>query len=65
MWQALVDKINEIRSADDDIADQNLASLMSVGIEAQVIRPAINIYLSTFGGYIYMICLLYMMKLKD
>ena len=53
MWQALVDKINEIRSADDDIADQNLASLMSVGIEAQVIRPAINIYLSTFGGYIY------------
>jgi len=53
MWQSLVDKINEIKSADDDIADQNLASLMSVGIEAQVIRPAINIYLCTFGGYIY------------
>lgn len=53
MWQALVDKINEIKSADDDISDQNLASLMSVGIEAQIIRPAINIYLSTFGGYIY------------
>ena len=53
MWQTLVDKINEIKSADDDIADQNLASLMSVGIEAQVIRPAINIYLSTFGGYVY------------
>ena len=53
MWQTLVDKINEIKSADDDIADQNLASLMSVGIEAQIIRPAINIYLSTFGGYIY------------
>ena len=53
MWQGLVDKINEIKSADDDIADQNLASLMSVGIEAQVIRPSINIYLSTFGGYIY------------
>lgn len=53
MWQTLVDKINEIKGADDDIADQNLASLMSVGIEAQIIRPAINIYLSTFGGYIY------------
>ena len=53
MWQNLVDKINEIRSADDDIADQNFASLMSVGIEATIIRPAINIYLSTFGGYIH------------
>ena len=53
MWQTLVDKINEIKSADDDIADQNLASLMSVGIEAEIIRPPINIYLSTFGGYIY------------
>ena len=53
MWQTLVDKINEIKSADDDIADQNLASLMSVGIEAEIIRPSINIYLSTFGGYIY------------
>lgn len=53
MWQTLVDKINEIRGADNDVADQNLASLMSVGIEARIIRPAINIYLSTFGGYIY------------
>jgi len=53
MWQTLVDKINEIKSADDDISDQNLASLMSVGIEAQIIRPAINIYLNTVGGYIY------------
>ena len=53
MWQILVDNINEIRSADNDVADQNLASLMSVGIEARIIRPAINIYLSTFGGYIY------------
>ena len=53
MWQTLVDKINEIKSADDDIADQSLASLMSVGIEAEIIRPSINIYLSTFGGYIY------------
>lgn len=53
MWQNLVDKINEIKSADDDIADQNLASLMSVGIEAQIIRPAINIYLCTYGGIIH------------
>ena len=53
MWQKLVDKVNEIRSADDDVSDQNLASLMSVGIEAKIIRPSINIYLSTFGGYIY------------
>lgn len=53
MWQTLVDKINEIKSADDDITDQNLASLMSVGIEAEIIRPAINIYLNTVGGYIY------------
>ena len=53
MWSNLVDKINEIKSADDDIADQNLASLMSVGIEAQIIRPAINIYLCTYGGYIH------------
>jgi ATP-dependent Clp protease protease subunit len=53
MWSNLVDKINEIKSADDDIADQNLASLMSVGIEAQIIRPAINIYLCTYGGIIH------------
>ena len=53
MWQTLEDKINEIKSADDDIADQNLASLMSVGIEAQIIRPSINIYLCTYGGYIH------------
>lgn len=53
MWSNLVDKINEIKSADDDIADQNLASLMSVGIEAQIIRPAINIYLCTYRGCIH------------
>lgn len=53
MWSKLVDKINEIKCADDDISDQNLASLMSIGIQATIIRPAINIYLSTFGGYIY------------
>ena len=67
MWQTLVDKVNEIRSADDDIADQNLASLMSVGIEAEIIRPAINIYLQTFGGYIYDMLSIYdeIKSLKD
>lgn len=53
MWQLLVDKINEFKSADDDIADQNMASLLSIGIQAKIIRPVVNIYLSTFGGYIY------------
>ena len=53
MWQTLVDKINEFRSADDDISDQNMASLLSIGIQAKIIRPVVNIYLSTFGGYIY------------
>lgn len=53
MWSNLVDKINEIKSADDDIEDQNIASLMSVGIQATVIRPHINIYLCTYGGYLH------------
>ena len=53
MWSTLVDKINEIKSADDDISDQNLASLMSIGIQATIIRPPINIYLCTYGGYIH------------
>ena len=53
MWSTLVDKINEIKSADDDISDQNLASLMSIGIQAKIIRPPINIYLCTYGGYIH------------
>ena len=53
MWQSLVDKIVEIKSEDDDVSDQNMASLLSVGIEADVIRPEINIYLQTFGGYVY------------
>lgn len=67
MWQTLVDKINEIKSADDDISDQNYASLMSVGIEVTVNRPAINIYLSTIGGYIYDMLSIYdeIKKLKN
>lgn len=53
MWSSLVDKINEIRSADDDIVEQNVASLMAIGIQAQIRRPAINIYLCTYGGCIH------------
>ena len=59
MWQTLVDKINEIRSADDDISDQNIASLMSIGIQARIVRPPINIYLTTYGGYIYEMLAIY------
>lgn len=59
MWQNLVDKINEIKSADEDISDQNIASLMSIGIQAKIIRPPINIYLSTYGGYIYEMLAIY------
>lgn len=53
MWQTLVDKINEIKSSDNDISDQNMASLMAIGFSITPIKPAINIYLTTYGGYIY------------
>ena len=53
MWNALVDKINEIKSADKEIDEMNIGTLSLFGIEAQALRPSINIYLSTFGGYIY------------
>lgn len=53
MWQTLVDKINEIKSTDNDISDQNMASLMAIGFSITPIKPAINIYLTTYGGYIY------------
>ena len=53
MWQNLVDKINEIKSSDEDIEYQNTASLMAIGIDAQAIRPPISIYLSTYGGCIH------------
>jgi len=53
MWQKLVDNINEIRSEDNDIIDQNIASLASIGLSVTIARPIINIYLSTFGGYIH------------
>ena len=59
MWQTLVDKINEIKTADEDIESQNAASLLAIGINAQAIRPAINIYLSTIGGDIYDMCAIY------
>lgn len=53
MLGTLVDKINEIKSADEDIEAQNVASLLAIGIDVQVIRPAVNIYLSTYGGNVY------------
>ena len=53
MWQTLVDKINEIRSADEEIDINNAGTLALIGININPIRPAINIYLSTFGGIIY------------
>ena len=33
--------------------ETNIGTLSLLGIAVQPIRPAINIYLSTFGGYIY------------
>lgn len=53
MWKKLVDSINEIRSEDNDIIDQNVASLASIGLSVTITRPIVNIYLSTFGGYIH------------
>ena len=53
MWKKLVDNINEIRSEDNDIIDQNVASLASIGLSVTITRPLVNIYLSTFGGYIH------------
>lgn len=53
MWQTLVDKINEIKSADIEIDETNVGTLSLFGIEAQAIHPPINIYLNTVGGYIY------------
>lgn len=53
MWQTVVDKINEIKSSDNDVVEQNEVSLKSAGIEFQIIRPAINIYLCTYGGSVY------------
>jgi ATP-dependent Clp protease protease subunit len=50
MWQLLVDKINEIKSADKEIDEMNVGTLSLFGIEAQAIHPPINIYLNTYGG---------------
>lgn len=53
MWGTLVDKINEIRSADKEIDETNVGTLSLFGIDAHAIRPSVNIYLSTYGGDIY------------
>ena len=53
MWSSLVDKINEIKSADKDIDETNISTLSLFGIDVQAIHPSINIYLNTVGGVIY------------
>ena len=53
MWGTLVDKINEIKAADKEIDETNIGTLSLFGINCQAIHPSINIYISTFGGYIY------------
>lgn len=63
MWQTLVDKISEIRAADDDIDYQNSASLACIGLNVQGVRPPINIYIYRHMEVVFMICSQYMMKL--
>lgn len=53
MWRNLVDRINEIKSADLEIDEMNVGTLSLFGINAQAIHPSINIYLNTYGGVIY------------
>lgn len=53
MWQLLVDKINEIKSADKEIDEINIGTLSLFGIDCQAIHPSINIYINTYGGYIH------------
>lgn len=53
MWQYLVDKINEMRSADDEVSENNTAALLALGLLTEAKRPPVNIYFSTYGGNIY------------
>lgn len=53
MWQTVVDKINDIKSADNEIVEQNEVSLKGAGIEFKIVKPDINIYLCTYGGSVY------------
>ena len=53
MWQVFVDKVNEIKSADEEIDINNAGTLALIGISVTPVRPPINIYLSTYGGVIY------------
>jgi len=53
MWSFLVDKINEMRSADEDVSENNTSALLALGLLTEAKRPPVNIYLSTYGGSIY------------
>ena len=60
MWQTVVDKINDIKSADNEIIEQNEVSLRSAGIEFQIVKPEINIYLCIFINMFIMNFYLYL-----
>lgn len=53
MWSFLVDKINEMRGADDDVSENNTSALLALGLLTEAKRPPVNIYLSTYGGNTY------------
>lgn len=53
MWSYLVDKINEMRSSDDEVSENNTAALLALGLLTEAKLPPVNIYLSTYGGGLY------------
>lgn len=53
MWLDLVHKINEMKASDNDVIYSNVAILSSIGLTVDAVLPEVNIYLSTFGGYLY------------
>lgn len=53
MWETVMYKINDIKSSDNEVFEQNKMSLRSAGIEYKITKPAINIYLCTYGGSVY------------
>lgn len=53
MFNTLNEKILEIEAADNEVIYENTAVLGSLGIEVNIGRPKIVIYLSTYGGVVY------------
>ena len=53
MWSDLVNKINDIKEDDNEVYEYNGGVLSLLGLKNKIEFPQINIYLSTFGGYIY------------